>query len=173
MLAVYRQEILSLLDICQTIQDSAIGTGIRESVWVFPIIETIHILALALSVGMIIMLDLRLIGAGMRHASAGQIMGQLKKWYLLGFAAMIASGVFLFWSEAAKCYRSNSFRIKLLLLLLVGVNAVVFEIIYKPLMHKWESGGLPPAGAKLCGWFSMILWIGVIGFGRWTAYGMK
>jgi uncharacterized protein DUF6644 len=164
---------LSLLDICQTIQDSAIGTGIRESVWTFPIIETIHILALALSVGMIVMLDLRLIGAGMRHAPAGQIMGQLKKWYLAGFGAMVVSGVFLFWSEAAKCYRSNSFRIKLLLLLLVALNAVFFEIVYKPRMEQWETGQSPPTGAKLCGWCSMILWIGVIGFGRWTAYGMK
>jgi len=164
---------LSLFNICQALQDSAVGTSIRESLWTFPVIETIHILALALSVGMIIMLDLRLIGAGMRHAPAGQIMGQLKKWYLIGFGTMITSGVLLFWSEAAKCYRSNSFRIKLVLLLLVALNAVFFEIVYKPRMEQWEAGQRPPAGAKLCGWCSMILWIGVIGFGRWTAYGMK
>jgi len=141
--------------------------------WTFPIIETIHILALALSVGMIIIFDLRLIGAGMRHAPAGQIMGQLKRWYLLGFGTMVASGVLLFWSEAAKWYRSDSFRLKLLLLLLGGLNAVFFEIVYKPRMEQWERGQSPPAGAKACGWCSMILWIGVIGFGRWTAYGMK
>ena len=59
---------MSPLSICQAIQDSAVGTSIRESVWVFPGIETVHVLSLALSVGTIILLDIRLIGAGMRHA---------------------------------------------------------------------------------------------------------
>ena len=164
---------MSLLEICQYLQDSAIGTFIRESEWTFPIIETVHILALGLSVGMIVALDLRLIGAGMRHTPPAQIMGQLKKWYVTGFGTMMASGFLLFWSEAAKCYGSNSFRIKLGLLLLGAINAAIFEYTYKPFMSQWEAGKRPPAGAKACGWCSLVLWIGVIGFGRWTAYGMK
>lgn len=163
---------MSPLAICQAIQDSAIGTAIHESIWVFPIIESVHVLALSLSVGIIVMLDLRLIGAGMRHISITQIVGGLKPWYLTGFALMFASGALLFWSEAAKCYESNSFRFKILFLLLAGINAAIFEIRYKPTVNVWD-GNAPPAGARVVGWCSLVFWVGVIAFGRWTAYGMR
>jgi len=164
--------ILTLLALCQAIQDSNIGTSIRESVWTFPFIETVHVLGLALSVGVLGMLDLRLLGR-LRSTSASEIMIRLKAWYLTGFGLMVASGVLLFWSEAAKCYRSPTFRFKILFLFLAGLNAAFFEVKYKPVMTDWERTGATPGGAKLVGWISIICWLGVIGFGRWTAYGMK
>ena len=69
---------MSLYEICQALQDSAVGTSIRESIWTFPIIETVHVLGLAVSVGILLMLDLRLVGVGMRHISASDIMHKLK-----------------------------------------------------------------------------------------------
>ena len=69
---------MTLFEICQAIQDTAIGTAIRESIWTFPAIETVHVLGLAISVGILVLLDLRLVGAGFRHALPSQIMGQLK-----------------------------------------------------------------------------------------------
>jgi hypothetical protein len=164
---------MTLFDLCQAIQDSSIGTSIRESQWTFPIIETVHVLGLAVSAGLIMMLDLRLIGAGMRRSSAEQIMTRLKPWYITGFAAMIVSGALLFWSEAAKLYHSPTFRWKLVFLVLAGLNALFFEIKYKPVMVAWEKDTAMPTGAKLVGWISLISWLGVIGFGRWTAYGLK
>jgi len=164
---------MTLLQICQAIQDTEIGTSIRESIWTFPLIETVHVLGLAISVGILVLLDLRLVGAGFRHALPSQIMRQLKSWYMTGFVAMFASGILLFWSEAAKCYTSTTFRIKILFLLLAGINALFFEVKYVPRFSKWESEGSAPAGAKMVGWISLICWLGVIGFGRWTAYGMK
>jgi len=164
---------MSVLSICQAIQDSAVGTSIRESVWVFPGIETVHVLALALSVGTIILLDFRLIGAGMRHTPVSQIINGLKRWYLAGFVLMFASGALLFWSEAAKCYKSGPFRFKLLFLLLAGINALIFELRYKPTMDEWDRRKETPAGAKVVGWCSLMFWVGVIALGRWTAYGMR
>jgi len=164
---------MTLLEICQAIQDTAIGTNIRESIWTFPAIETVHVLGLAVSVGILVLLDLRLVGAGFRHALPSQIMHQLKTWYLVGFAAMFVSGILLFWCEAAKCYTSPTFRIKILFLALAGLNAAFFEVKYVPSFSKWENLGAVPAGAKMVGWCSIICWLGVIGFGRWTAYGMK
>jgi hypothetical protein len=148
---------MSLYAICQALQDSAVGTSIRESIWTFPIIETVHVLGLAVSVGI----------------AASDIMHKLKRWYLAGFTAMFASGALLFWSEAEKCYRSPTFRIKMIFLALAGLNALFFEIKYVPTMKSWESSGVTPSGARLVGWFSLICWLGVVGFGRWTAYGMK
>jgi len=164
---------MTLLDICQAIQDSAIGTNIRESIWTFPLIETVHVIGLGISVGILVMLDLRLVGAGIRHISPSQIMKQLKVWYLTGFAAMMVSGAFLFWSEAARCYRSPTFRIKIIFLILAVLNAAYYEVKYVPKSADWEKTGITPAGAKMVGWISLICWLGVIGFGRWTAYGMK
>jgi len=161
------------LSICQAIQDSAIGMSIRESVWIFPVIETVHVLGLALSVGTIILLDLRLIGAGWRHASASQIVNGLKHWYLIGFGLMFGSGALLFWSEAAKCYKSIPFRFKMLFLFLSGVNALIFEFRFKPTMNEWERKERAPAGAMTVGWCSLVFWVGVIALGRWTAYGMR
>lgn len=164
---------MTLFDICQWIQDTAIGTSIRESIYTFPIIETIHVLGLAVSVGILVFLDLRLVGAGFVHALPSQIMNQLKTWYLTGFVIMFISGILLFWSEAAKCYTSDTFRMKVLFLFLAGVNALFFEIKYVPQYSKWESSGPFPTGAKAVGWISIVCWMGVIGYGRWTAYGMK
>lgn len=164
---------MNLADICQALQDSAIGTSIRESIWTFPAIETVHVIGLGISVGILVMLDLRLVGAGIRHAYPSQIMKQLKVWYLTGFAAMMISGVLLFWSEAAKAYRSPTFRIKILFLVLAGINAAFYEFKYVPKSPEWEKAGVVPRGAKMVGWISLICWLGVIGFGRWTAYGMK
>ena len=164
---------MTLYQICQILQDSDIGTSIRESIWTFPAIETVHVLGLAVSVGILVMLDLRLVGAGIRHIPAADIMHKLKRWYLAGFTAMFMSGILLFWSEAEKCYRSPTFRIKLIFLALAGLNALFFEIKYVPTMRNWDATGITPTGAKLVGWASLICWLGVIGFGRWTAYGMK
>ena len=164
---------MTLVEICQAIQDSAIGTSIRESVWTFPVIETVHVLGLGISVGIIVMLDLCLVGAGIRHLSPSQIMKQLKAWYLGGFAAMIISGMLLFWSEAALAYRSPTFRIKICFLILAGINAAFYEVKYAPRSPEWDKSGNVPGGAKVVGWVSLICWLGVIGFGRWTAYGIR
>jgi hypothetical protein len=100
-------------------------------------------------------------------------MKQLKLWYMIGFAAMMISGVFLFWSEAARAYRSDTFRIKILFLVLAGINAAFYEVKYVPIAATWDKTGVIPTGARMVGWVSLICWLGVIGFGRWTAYGMK
>lgn len=163
---------MSLFQICQVIQESEIGTAIRESTWVFPIIETIHVLGAALSVGLIMWLDLRLIGLGMRRIPAAQLMHRLKPWYLTGFAVMMLSGALLFWSEAAKLYDSFTFRMKVLFLVLAGLNALIFEIVYTRRIAGFEREGTP-TGATVVGWCSLAFWAAVIGFGRWTAYGLS
>ena len=148
---------MSIADWCQAIQASQIGTSIRESALVFPLIETAHVIGLALSVGIIIMLDLRLVGAGLLQASPRQVMTQLKPWYLTGFAGMFLSGALLFWSEAFSCYQSPSFRWKIAFLCLAGLNAAVFEVVYRPGMDAWgPSASSIPVGARLAGWCSLV-----------------
>ena len=164
--------LLSFLpSLCETIQASRVGTDLRESIFMFPLVETSHVMGLTVSVGLILMTDLRLIGRVMRSEPASEVMHQLRPWMMAGFISMFLSGFLLFWAEAAKCYRSPTFRIKMIFLFLAGVNALFFETGIGRRVAAWDQVD-PPRRAKVAGWTSLICWTGVIIFGRWTAYGL-
>jgi hypothetical protein len=165
---------MTLFEICQWIQDTKFGTDLRESQYMFPIVESIHVLGLGASVGLILWTDLRLVGAALRREPAIEVHEQMKPWMLTGFVVMMLSGALLFWSEAAKLYGSNTFRAKLIFLAIAGINALVFETREARTgeVRRIELGSLP-LRARLAGWVSLIAWTGVIVFGRWTAYGLK
>jgi hypothetical protein len=109
---------MSLSALCQWLHDTAWGTALRESTWVFPIVEGTHVLALALSVGTLLVVDLRLAGVLMRREPVSRVSNQLMPWSIAGFGIMFITGAMLFWSQAVQAYGSVFFRIKLLLLLL-------------------------------------------------------
>ena len=161
---------MSLLSICEWIQNTDSSTALRESTYLFPIIETTHVLGLSLSVGLLVVSDLRLIGAGRRRRPASEVYRQLAPWMLAGFAIMFATGLLLFWSQALKAYNSVFFRAKLCLLILAGVNAIVYHLTIYRRMNQWENKLLPPPQARLAGWLSLIIWAGIIAAGRTMAY---
>ena len=162
---------MSLFDICQWLQDSTLGAALRGSRYVFPLVETSHVLGLAISVGLILVTDLRLVGAALTREPVADVMKQLRTWMLSGFLVMFVSGGLLFWSEAARLYDSPTFRAKLIFLFLAGVNALVFETTVGKSVVDWNT--IVPPRAKFAGWASLICWAGVIIFGRWTAYGLN
>ena len=106
-----------LLQFCKILDKSAIGTQIRESSLLFPVIEGIHVLALAFSVGLILISDLRLIGVVLRKRSASEVWEQFFPWMTSGFVVMFITGFLLFWSHALAAYNSIAFRTKLALLI--------------------------------------------------------
>jgi hypothetical protein len=161
---------MSLLGWCQWLEHTRLATAISESIWLFPLIEGTHILALPLSVGMIVMFDLRLLGLAFQTAPASQIMNDIARWSKLGFAIMFATGVILFMTQAGKAYGNGFFRAKLLFLLILGINAVVYQTIFYPRMTQWDAHGRTPLGARVCGAVSLVIWIGVIVCGRTMAY---
>src|ERR1700744_865895 len=118
---------MSILSMCQWLQDTNIGTSIRESIWVFPIIETPHVLALSISVGLLLVSDLRLMGYIMKKRPVTEVYEQIKPWMFAGFTIMVITGIFLFWCQAGKAYDSIFFRIKLVLLVVAAVKAIAFE----------------------------------------------
>jgi hypothetical protein len=162
--------IMSLLEICQWLQDTPIGTGIRESVWWFPLIEGAHVLALALSVGTILLVDLRLMGLVMKDRRVSEISRQIMPWSLAGFIVMFSTGTLLFWCQAVKAYGSVYFRIKILALLLAGLNALIFEFKTRRTIASWDADRVPPLRARMAGLAGMILWTCVITAGRTMAY---
>src|SRR5580704_7414628 len=118
---------MSILSICEWIDGSVFSTAIRESIWVFPIIETVHLLGIAVSAGTILFVDLRLLGMGMQRERLSDVLEQLQPWTLSAFLAMVVTGALLFVSEAVKCYHSVFFQVKVGMLALAAVNAVLFH----------------------------------------------
>jgi hypothetical protein len=161
---------MSYLSVFEWLQETPISVGIRESTLLFPVLEGTHVLALALSVGTIVALDLRLVGWGMRKTPVSTIFEQLRPWSLLGFGLMFLTGILLFWSEPVKCATTGSFIVKMVLMAFAGVNALFFDRTVYPTVASWDTAVLVPSRAKMAGAVSLFLWFGVIFCGRWTAY---
>ena len=161
---------MSLLGWCQWLEQTPLATAISESVWLFPLIEGTHIMALPLSVGLIVMFDLRLLGLAFTTGSAARMMSDVVRWSKLGFAVMFTTGGLLFMTQAGKAYGNAFFRAKLIFLLLLGINAAIYHAIFYRRMPAWDASGRTPLGARLCGALSLVVWIGVIICGRTMAY---
>jgi hypothetical protein len=159
-----------LAKICAYLYHSEVGMGIRESVWVFPIIEGTHLLGIALSVGLLCWFDLRLLGWAMRDQPVSKVWQQIMPVAFVGFGLMFVSGLLLFWAEALTAYHSVHFWIKLLLLILAGVNALRFETTAHKNMAEWDLAPVPPLNARMTGAISLILWTAIIVTGRTMAY---
>jgi hypothetical protein len=160
---------MSTLEWCQWLQGTSLATAISESDWLFPIIEGSHILSLPVSVGMILMFDLRLLGLAFTEGPAAKLFPELLRWSKIGFAWMFLSGSILFLTQAGKAYQNAFFRTKMILLVVLGLNAAFYQLRFYPKMPQWEAGRTP-IGAKVCAILSLVVWIAVIVCGRTMAY---
>ena len=161
---------MSLFDICQWLQNSEFGTGLRESTWMFPIVEGTHVLGLSLSVGTLLWMDLRMTGKFMKNQPMSKVSRSVLPWALAGFGVMVVTGVLLFWCQAIKAYNSIFFRIKVVLLFLAALNAIVYHTTIYRNMDEWDKVTPPPMQVRVAGWASIALWIGIILAGRNMAY---
>lgn len=161
---------LMLQELCQWLQDLQWATALRESVWMFPIVEGTHLLALAISVGTLMIIDLRLAGFILKDEKVSEVSNRIMPWSLVGFVIMFITGILLFASQAAKAYGSIYFRIKVVMLLAAGINALVFELTLRKSIRTWDTQEKPPFRARLAGILGMFLWAGVIAAGRTMAY---
>lgn len=161
---------MSILGLCEWIENTPVATGIREGLWWFPLIETIHTLGIILVAGTILVLDLRLLGVIFRKESVSDVTQQVLPLTWTGFTVMVVSGSFLFCPEAVKCYHSTFFRIKLALLLLAGLNALAFHFTIYRDVNTWCQRAVPPPRARLAGLLSITFWIAIIAAGRAVGY---
>src|SRR5215469_15517447 len=159
---------MHLADFFQWLNNLPFSIALRQDDWPFPIIETFHILGLGLSVGVIMWVDLRLIGVSLRRRPVSQIVRQLEPWALRGFAVMFLSGSLLFIAEPLKCYTTIAFRLKAVMLVLTALNVWYFHARVLRNVAAWDESSEIPSQAKAVGYVSMILWFGIIIAGRWT-----
>jgi hypothetical protein len=160
----------SLHHFCLWLNDTGPATALRESLWAFPVVETIHVLAITLLAGSIAILDLRLLGVLLRGARVTVVARQVLPVVWTGFAILTASGLLLFAAEAAKSYTNPAFRFKLLLLVLAGLNPLVYYRTVYRRINQWDAHPKTPLAARIAGGASLTLWAAIIAAGRATAY---
>lgn len=159
-----------MLEFCQWLDQTSVGTTIRQSLWLFPAIETVHLLGMAALVGTITVLDFRLLGWAARQQRVSQLATRLIPWAWAGFGVQVVTGVLLFSSEAVKIYANPAFRLKMLLLLLAGVQALVFQVMISPKLASSDELPSPPLAAKAMGAISILLWVGIVTAGRFIGF---
>src|SRR5580698_9949034 len=139
----------SLQNLCQLLYDTPASTALRESEVVYPVIETVHVLAISLMAGTILTVDLRVGGLILRDEPLRRVIRGLLPYTWCGFALMVITGVPLFAAEAAKLYGNPAFRVKLLLLGLAGLNALLFHRTAYRRMHEWDQLGAASIPARV------------------------
>ena len=116
-----------LYTICVWLEQTGVGTAVRDSTWLFPIIETVHIVGIVLLVGSTSVLDLRLMGLTLREKPVSKLAWRFLPWAWVGFVVQVITGGLLLASEATKMYDNLGFQIKMLLIVVAGLNALVFH----------------------------------------------
>ena len=144
--------------------------ALHESVWVYPIIESVHVLTLCLFLGMAILLDLRLLGLTLRRVPVSELAGRILPYTITGFVVMVVTGVVLFYGIPIRTYHNVFFRAKVLMLILAGINVWVFHSGIYIKVAEWGRDPKPPMRARMAGMLSLILWAGIVVAGRMIAY---
>jgi hypothetical protein len=151
------------------LQDLPLPTQIRESDWMFPTIETVHVFALVLVVGTIMTVDLRLLGFANKERPFSQVASEMLPWTWAAFAVAALAGMLMFSSKALTYYSNIPFRLKMACLLLAGINMVMFHRLGTRHLEAWDRGR-PPRAAKLAGGASLLLWTTIVAAGRWIGF---
>lgn len=159
-----------LLSFSQWIEQTSVAAAIRQSLWLFPVLETVHLLGMILFIAAITVVDLRLLGWTLKDRQASAIAGRFLRLAWIGFVAQVITGSLLFSSEAVKLYGNPAFELKLLLIALAGANALIFHFTTYRKVAKWDQAISTPAGAKIAGSLSLLLWIGVVTAGRFIGF---
>jgi hypothetical protein len=157
-------------EVFKWLEQTPVAARVRESIWLFPAIETLHLLGMAVLVATVGAFDLRLMGLAMRRVRVSELARRLFPWAWTAFAIQVLSGGFLFSSEASRMLVNPAFRIKLILIGLGGVHAFLFRWIACRDMSEWDANRTTPWRGKIAGLVSILIWVGVVAAGRWIGF---
>jgi hypothetical protein len=155
------------VDFLEWLQGTSVAVAVAEE-W-FPLVESVHVVAMAIVAGTIFIVDTRLLGLTSTRLPFSYLSERLLPWTWWAFAGSVLTGTLMFLSNATGYYANTPFRVKMVLLLLAGVNMLIFQKLTFRSVAAWDAIR-PPAAARLAGTLSLCLWCGVIGFGRWIGF---
>jgi len=154
----------------KSIENTSIASSIRESLFLFPGLEAIHVVGLALVFGMIAVIDLRLLGLASRHRRFRNVASDALKWTWLAFGITLVSGALMFSTNAVVYFHNPIFRAKMILLLLAGLNMAIFELTTGRSADRWDAAPSAPMAGRAAAVLSLVLWVSIIFLGRWIGF---
>ncbi len=160
---------MSLDGLLTWIGELPISAHIGETWW-FPLLESVHVLASTFLVGSILMVDLRLLGLASRDQPVGRLAREVLPWTRGACVLAILAGIGMFITQPARYMDNRAFQVKLGLLVLAGVNMLVFHLRTFRGVVQWDTASETPVAARLAGACSIALWIGVLLAGRWIGH---
>lgn len=161
---------MALAELAVWLEATRGSIALRESLQLYPLVETVHVLSIAFFVGTIAMVDLRLIGVAFREVPVSQMTTRILPWTIAGFVIMAATGLLLFYAVPVRTFHSIWFRIKIVLIAVAAINIFLFHWRVERDRDRWDNDARPPIGARLSAAASLAIWTGVIVMGRMIAY---
>ena len=157
-------------EFCQWLHETPLAATIRANELLFPWFESVHVLAITLVLGSIAVVDLRLLGIASYNRPVTKLIREVLPvtWTAFGVAAF--TGSMLFASNAVEYIHNFPFRMKMLLMLLAGINMGVFHMVTYRSIGAWDDARRTPPAARFAGGVSVALWLGIVAFGRWIGF---
>jgi hypothetical protein len=159
-------------DLISYFENSALADNVRENDLLFPLIESVHVVAICLVVGSILAVDLRLLGLASINRSVSRVTAGILPLTWGAFVVAVGSGSLLFISNATKYLGNGFFIAKIVLIAAAGLNMVIFHVIGAKDLPRWENDTRLPFQARLAGGVSILLWVAVVACGRWIGFTM-
>lgn len=161
---------MSVSTLLAGLQAQPLAVAISESAVAFPWIESVHVLAICFVFGSIAIVDLRLLGIASRRDSVARMTREIVPWTVGAFVIAAITGTLMFISSAERYWDNGYFRAKLALLVLAGLNMLVFHFITGRDPRKIDEAPRPPPAARAAGAVSLSLWLVIVVFGRWIGF---
>ena len=161
-----------LRDLAMWVAEFESSIALRESQYVMPWVFVFHVISLGMFAGTILMMDLRLLGIGHMQTPFSQVQRRLFPWQMAGMTFAAITGLALVYGNPMNYVTNIIFWVKMLAIVLAGLNALAFHFITEYTLIDWDSGARPPLGAKLAGALSIVLWVNVIVSGRLIPYAL-
>jgi len=156
--------------IVKVIEGSAPADWMRMSLLSMPVVEAIHVLTAAVVFGTILIIDLRLLGFPNARRSFTRIEHELLRYTWGAFIISVVTGILMFAANATTYYGNTAFRLKMLALLVAGLNMAAFEFVTKRSVGSWDKDVMPAPAARFAGAASIVIWTAVIAIARWIAW---
>ena len=161
---------MSIEEFLASLQASGLAAKIRDSLYLFPLIESTHVIAFTMVFGTIAIIDLRLLGIASTRRPFSRIANDVLKWTWAAFALTGTTGLLMFITNAGVYYHNFYFRTKMTLLVLAGINMLGFELTAGRSVHRWDKDEAAPLAGKTIAALSLVLWISIIFMGRWIGF---
>jgi len=157
---------MDLTPYLESLETSGLAGRIRDSSFLFPLLEATHVFGLALVFGTIAIIDLRLLGLASAQRSFQRMASDILKWTWAAFALTAVTGALMFITNARVYYHNFYFWTKMVLLLLTAVNMLVFELTEGRRIYKWDKAPSAPGVGRAVAVLSLVMWISIIFMGR-------